>query len=751
MYLLLAIMLLVAAPSWAADSKVSALTAASTPDGTELVPCVQGAASKKCTVTQIISSTAPNSATYLMQTANGSTSAEQALGALSTGCLGSTTTTGVVAARTLTGTANQITITNGDCSGTPTFSIPTNPTLPGTTTGTFTGNLTGTASLATALGANGANCSGNNFALGVDASGVGECAQPAFSNLSGSATDAQIPDTITASLYVPLLGGTLTGQLITSNLGIEFTESDTNPACAAGNYNIFVDLSETVFKKCVNGSVTAMDTGSGGGGAAGGANAVQTGDGAGTLTDSGCTAASGAMTCTSFISGSAGPGILALLEGTAPGANATAGYHNLYIDVSDSLLKTHENGGSAVTYYSTANFPTALFTNGANCSSGQFPLGVSASGASENCTALPTSITGTANQIAADASTGAITLSIPATLDLTSKIFRIPNSTTLPATCTVGDSYMDTDATTGLRFYLCQATNSWVAQGSGGGSGLTSLAAQTGATQTITRGVGIGGSSSADDHAFTFDATELTNLTFSAGGSASIVWDFNLSAGDPQVTFGNALVNITSGALQVASVAVPTISSTSTFTNKTYDAEATGNVLTIPTRTWFPAAGCNNATAGSVWDLPTSNPAVAACKTGTNTQMGVLDFADSSSLSAQVHLKLPSTWTGAIDANVKWMTTATTGDVVWQIALACVADAETDDPAFTDQLFTADTAKGTTNQTNDASKTGITTTGSCAAGELMHIRIKRDSADAGDTLAATARLLGVEIVLREAI
>jgi hypothetical protein len=56
------------------------------------------------------------------------------------------------------------------------------------------------AATATALAANGANCAGNNFALGVDASGVGECAQPAFSNLSGTATDAQVPDNITISL-----------------------------------------------------------------------------------------------------------------------------------------------------------------------------------------------------------------------------------------------------------------------------------------------------------------------------------------------------------------------------------------------------------------------------------------------------------------------------------------------------------------------------------------------------------------------
>ena len=57
-----------------------------------------------------------------------------------------------------------------------------------------------------------------------------------------------------------LAGGTLTGQLITDNLGIEFEDSDTNPACAAGNYNIFADLSETTLKKCINGVATVLDT-----------------------------------------------------------------------------------------------------------------------------------------------------------------------------------------------------------------------------------------------------------------------------------------------------------------------------------------------------------------------------------------------------------------------------------------------------------------------------------------------------------
>lgn len=164
-------------------------------------------------------------------------------------------------------------------------------------------------------------------------------------------------------------------------------------------------------------------------------------------------------------------------------------------------------------------------------------------------------------------------------------------------------------------------------------------------------------------------------------------------------------------------------------------------------KVWLEAAGCQNTSATLMWDTPTSNPAVAACVTGTNTQKGVADFADSSNLSMQRTLLLPSDWTGAIDVKFKWFTSATSGDVVWQIATACVADGETDDPSFNTASTVTDTAKSTANQTNDATITGITATG-CAAGELLHLKVFRDAAHASDNLAATARLIGIELTLR---
>lgn len=191
-------------------------------------------------------------------------------------------------------------------------------------------------------------------------------------------------------------------------------------------------------------------------------------------------------------------------------------------------------------------------------------------------------------------------------------------------------------------------------------------------------------------------------------------------------------------------------STSATMTNKTLDAEGTGNVLTIPEKVWFPAAGCNNATAASFFDLPASNAAAAACVTGTNIQKGVLDFDTTTSESAQVTHLLPSDWTGAIDVKLKWFAAATASSVAWNVATACVADAETDDPAFNTASAVVDAAKGTTNQTNDATITGLTATG-CAAGELLHLRVSRDVADAGDAMTGDARLIGIEVTLRRAM
>lgn len=191
---------------------------------------------------------------------------------------------------------------------------------------------------------------------------------------------------------------------------------------------------------------------------------------------------------------------------------------------------------------------------------------------------------------------------------------------------------------------------------------------------------------------------------------------------------------------------------TGAVTNMTMDTEATGNAITIKRYKWLPAGGCTNTTPSTAWDLPTSNPAVAACRTGTNTTKGVLNFADgANALTAQWTEFLNEDWTGAIDATIVWQSGSTsTNNVVWQLAIACAGASDADDPAFTDDVFTADANDATANDYNLTAANTITTTGTCAANDVMHIRVKRDPAHASDNLAATAQLVGVSLKLREA-
>lgn len=67
----------------------------------------------------------------------------------------------------------------------------------------------------------------------------------------------------TDATKLPLSGGTMTGALVADEQGVEFLESDDAVTCAAGDYWIRADLSDTTLKKCLNGVETDLDTSGG--------------------------------------------------------------------------------------------------------------------------------------------------------------------------------------------------------------------------------------------------------------------------------------------------------------------------------------------------------------------------------------------------------------------------------------------------------------------------------------------------------
>jgi len=212
----------------------------------------------------------------------------------------------------------------------------------------------------------------------------------------------------------------------------------------------------------------------------------------------------------------------------------------------------------------------------------------------------------------------------------------------------------------------------------------------------------------------------------------------------------NTLVCFENGAASQATYV--TTQTPATFWNKTWNTEATGNFMSVVRKRFFPAAGANGTTGGSVWDLPTSNPAVASAIQGANVIKGVLNFASASQLSAQMTDHLPSTWDGGtVDAVIAWMATPTTGTTIFSLQTVCAGRNETDDSAFNatgaNNTVTS-TVSATSMALTYATITGLTMTG-CAPDETVHYKLMRSSGAPGGTMNAPASFYWLELWYRE--
>ncbi len=140
----------------------------------------------------------------------------------------------------------------------------------------------------------------------------------------------------------------------------------------------------------------------------------------------------------------------------------------------------------------------------------------------------------------------------------------------------------------------------------------------------------------------------------------------------------------------------------------------------------IPAANCNGSTPGTGWSLPASGGATAACRSGTNVQAGVLQFADGN--SAQFQFAVPGDWdsAGTVYARVRLTQGANTTSgqtIIMSLATAC--STTTDDPAFnTAQNFTTATTTATANTPFDETLSAVTMTG-CTAGHTLNLKISR--------------------------
>jgi hypothetical protein len=128
-------------------------------------------------------------------------------------------------------------------------------------------------------------------------------------------------------------------------------------------------------------------------------------------------------------------------------------------------------------------------------------------------------------------------------------------------------------------------------------AGRTTLGAAASAT-TLTAGVGLsGGGDLSANRTFTVDTTELNDLTWGDGTDASMIWNFNTTGTDPQITVSSGSIDITIGTLKVGGVAVLTSSSTANWnasgtTNSTLPGIASADQM-VATNGFSSGGGAN--------------------------------------------------------------------------------------------------------------------------------------------------------------
>lgn len=553
----------------------------------------------------------------------------------------------------------------------------------------------------------------NNFLTAISDAGAVTVAQPAFSDLSGAATDAQIPDTITVDL------ATLATTATTANAGdsataffstgaLEVTIGGTGlTSGTSGGIPYFSGSTTMASSAALTANLPVI------GGGAGAAPSVGTRSGSttafvtttGTLTSGRCAEwdASGNLIQAAAACGSGGGGTI-----TSGATNAIPKY-TASTTLDDSLLS---DDATTLTYSGT----------------GGLSLTASGGGYIQFTEGTPPSIVANTVQhaVATDAPAAGVQYLWGSTA-AASGVLRVANSSgVMTVTQDAGISHLASSTSADLAGVLSDE------QGSGGG-----FVRATSPTLT-TPALGVA------------TATSINGLTITTSTGTLTIANSKTATVSNTLTFAGT--DSTTMTFPGTSGTVATADSTKTFTNTSLDVEGTGNVLTMLSVADFPAAGCNNTTASSFWDLPTSTPAVATCVSGTNTQKAYLDFADTAGgFSAQTGFRLPPDFTGTIDAKITWLTTATSGNVKWSLSTICVAtDAtETDDPAFNTASTVTTAAAGVASRLQTSSITSLTITG-CAASEFMHVKIFRQGDDAADTIAATARLVGVQLVLRRA-
>lgn len=144
----------------------------------------------------------------------------------------------------------------------------------------------------------------------------------------------------------------------------------------------------------------------------------------------------------------------------------------------------------------------------------------------------------------------------------------------------------------------------------------------------------------------------------------------------------------------------------------------------------------------------TNGAAAGTTESTTNKIMNkVLDFDTTTQEFAQFTIAFPKGWNeGTVTFVPYWTAASGSGGVVWALQGVAISDDDVIDAAFGTEQTSTDTLIATTDVHVGPESAAITIAGTPAVGDIVYFQVKRNPADASDTLGVDARLIGIKLL-----